>query len=104
MPAGKIDSEGESNEECARRELQEETGYIAGNIKHIISINTTPGFTNEVIHIYVAEDLTRGEQSPDEDEFINVELYTPGEISHLIKDGDINDAKSLIGLLMAGVK
>lgn len=93
-----------SIEECARRELQEETGYIAGNIKHIISINTTPGFTNEVIHIYVAEDLTRGEQSPDEDEFINVELYTPGEISRLIKNGEINDAKSLIGLLIAGIK
>ncbi len=103
LPAGKIDGR-ETPEACVRRELQEETGYIAGRIRKLAAIFTTPGFTDEVIHLYIAEDLTASEQCPDEDEFLEVEIYSPEEIKRLIAGGDIKDAKTLTGLFLAGLQ
>jgi len=102
VPAGKLDK-GEDPDDCARRELEEETGYVAQRIKRLSSIYTTPGFTDEVIHLYVAEQLTLTAQCPDEDEFLDVEVYTKEQIRMMINDGTINDGKSMLALLLAGV-
>jgi len=102
VPAGKLDK-GEHPDECARRELEEETGYLAHTIKKLSSIYTTPGFTDEVIHLYLAEHLTLAKQRPDEDEFLDVEVYTKEQIRAMINDGTINDAKSMLALLLAGI-
>jgi len=102
VPAGKLDK-GEHPDACARRELEEETGYVAHQIKRLSSIYTTPGFTDEVIHLYIAEQLTLAKQCPDEDEFLDVEVYTKEQIRIMMNDGTINDAKSMLALLLAGV-
>jgi len=102
VPAGKLDK-GEHPDDCARRELEEETGYVAHKIKRLSSIYTTPGFTDEVIHLYIAEQLTLAKQRPDEDEFLEVEVHTKEQIRVMINDGTINDAKSMLALLLAGI-
>jgi len=102
VPAGKLDT-GEHPDECARRELEEETGYVAHTIKKLSSIYTTPGFTDEVIHLYIADHLTLAKQCPDEDEFLDVEVYTKEQIRVMMNDGTINDAKSMLALVMAGI-
>lgn len=103
IPAGKLNAK-EDPQECALRELAEETGFSAKSIKKLASIYTTPGFTNEIIHIYFAEKMTRGVQQPDEDEFLNVEEYTPDQIKTMIKKSVICDAKSILGLALAGIE
>jgi len=100
IPAGKLDA-GEDPLVCARRELKEETGLTAGNIKHLISIHSTPGFCNEVLHLYVATDLKAGESCADEDEFISTEKYPISELLNMILNHEITDAKTIIGILMA---
>jgi ADP-ribose pyrophosphatase len=100
LPAGKLD-EGEEPVKCAVRELKEETGLIAGKIKHIISIHSTPGFSNEVLHLYLAEDLEESQSAADEDEFIDTEKYSVEELKSMIAKGIITDAKSIIGVLAA---
>lgn len=102
VPAGKLDK-GEDPDTCAFRELEEETGYVAKSIKRIASIYTTPGFTDEVIHLYIAENLTLSNPHPDEDEFLDVEIYSKEEIKTMIADGRINDAKSMLALLLAKI-
>jgi ADP-ribose pyrophosphatase len=102
VPAGKLDK-GEHPDDCVVRELKEETGYIANNIKKLTSIYTTPGFTDEVIHLYTADNLKLAKQCPDEDEFLDVEVYTKEEVKAMLADGTINDAKSMLALLLAGI-
>jgi len=102
VPAGKLDK-GEHPDDCARRELEEETGYVANTIKRLSSIYTTPGFTDEMIHLYIADNLTLAKQCLDEDEFLAVEIYTKEQIRIMINDGTINDAKSMLALLLAGI-
>lgn len=100
IPAGKLDK-GEDPEHCARRELEEETGYLAGNLKQLTAIYTTPGFCNEKITIYLATELTKTAQHLDDDEFLNREYCTLQEAQQMVVDGRIHDAKSIVGLLMA---
>ncbi|WP_371369419.1 ADP-ribose pyrophosphatase [Sporomusa rhizae] len=102
VPAGKLDP-GEKPEACALRELAEETGFVANKLQKLTSIFTTPGFSNEIIHLYVAEDLVKSDKQPDEDEFINTELYSPDQIRQMIAHGEICDAKSLVALCLAGI-
>lgn len=102
IPAGKLDS-GETPQQCVIRELAEETGYQAAEITHLSSIYTTPGFTNEVIHLYVARQLTATKQHLDEDEFLAVEAYTPAELKALLQSGELADAKTVLALFQAGV-
>lgn len=102
VPAGKLDK-GEEPDICALRELEEETGYVAKSIKKIASIYTTPGFTDEVIHLYIAENLTLFNPHPDEDEFLDVGIYSKEEIKTMIADGRISDAKSMLALLLAKI-
>lgn len=100
VPAGIIEP-GESWEECARRELEEETGFQAGTLVKLTTIHTTPGFTNEEIHLYAAFDLKEGTARTDEDEFLQVERMPLSRALELARSGEMTDAKSLVTILYA---
>lgn len=97
LPAGKLDP-GESPEECAKRELEEETGYKAKKLSYLGKIFTTPGFTTEVIHIFAAEDLEKTAQNTDPDEFIDVKEVSIEEALSLLKNAEIEDSKTICAL------
>lgn len=101
IPAGRPDQEGEDWELCARRELEEETGYAARRFIHLTEILTTPGFTDEKIHLYLAVDLSEGSISRDDDEFIEIVTFPLSEAISMVMSGRITDAKTICGLLMA---
>ncbi len=98
IPAGKLDA-GEDPKMCAIRELKEETGYEAENMEFLVDFYSSPGFTDEKIHIYFATGLKNGKAEPDENEYIDIEKYKIEELVQMIKDNDINDAKSIISIL-----
>jgi ADP-ribose pyrophosphatase len=98
IPAGRLDA-GEEPETCARRELLEEVGVTAGRIERLTTIWTTPGFTDERIHLFWATDLKMGAHSRESDEFIEVVPKPLSEVLTLIRDGSICDAKSVLGIL-----
>jgi ADP-ribose pyrophosphatase len=98
IPAGTLEP-GEDPEECARRELREETGASADHVEHLTTIYTTPGFTDERIHLYLATGLTAGEPNHEGDEFIKVKPLPITQILEMIRDGRIVDAKSIAALL-----
>ncbi|KXB87291.1 NUDIX domain-containing protein [Veillonella sp. DNF00869] len=100
IPAGKLDA-GEDPLVCAKRELEEETGIVASEWISLGTIATSPGFCNEVIHLYVAKGLSKGEIHWDEDEYVEVERYTFDELLQRIKEEKIKDSKSLSALLLA---
>lgn len=97
IPAGKLEKD-ENPADCAIRELQEETGFIASNITQIAKFYTSPGFANEIIYLYEAKDLIQGEASPDEDEFVEIYQFSLEEALDMVKDGRIIDAKTLIAI------
>ena len=99
IPAGKLDP-GEDPLECASRELLEETGMIAEKIAYLTTIAPSDGFTDELIHIYMATGLSFSKSSPDADEFINVDLVEVGELVDAVLDGRIEDAKTVVGALL----
>jgi ADP-ribose pyrophosphatase len=100
VPAGTL-QQGEAPEACAAREIQEEVGHKAGRFEHLASIYTTPGFTDEVIHLYIARDLTPVPQNLDHDEVLTVERVRFTEAIDMIRDGRLVDAKSICALLLA---
>ncbi|MEZ4332439.1 MAG: NUDIX hydrolase [Myxococcota bacterium] len=100
IPAGKLDP-GETPETCAIRELEEETGWRAGRLERLGSIWTSPGFTDEVIHLYAAFALTRTEQRLEEDELIELVPMPFTEALRQVEDGRIQDAKSGMAILLA---
>ncbi|WP_110945161.1 NUDIX hydrolase [Paenibacillus phocaensis] len=97
IPAGKLEP-GEDPAEAAVRELQEETGFRCGKLTHLHSFYTSPGFADEIIHLYLAEELTAGEMSLDEDEFLELQEATLEEALSLIADGRIADAKTILAV------
>ena len=101
VPAGKLDAVGEDPLHCARRELSEETGYTADQYEKLTTIATTVGFSNEYIHLYLAQNLSAGSQHTDEDEFVNVVEMSFSEALGLVKTGEIIDSKTIISLMMA---
>ena len=103
IPAGKLHP-GEDPKLCAARELQEEIGYRADSLELLTSVLTTPGFTDEVIHIYKGTGLTKGKQDLDHDEVIEIiELPLEKALGQII-DGTIRDAKTIVGLQTAYLK
>lgn len=97
LPAGKIDP-GELPEQTAARELEEEVGYRAGSLEKLAEFYTTPGFCNELLHLYLAKDLHPCHRAQDEEEELLIHCYSPDELDHLVHLGRIVDAKTLIGL------
>lgn len=100
LPAGKLDPD-EDPCRCAKRELQEETGYIANRIQKIGQMFTSPGYSNEVIHIYYSDDLTLGACNPDENEFVDVVEMEIKEVYDMIINGEICDGKTQAGFMLA---
>ena len=100
IPAGGI-NKGEESITAATRELEEETGYKAErkNVKKLISVYTAVAFCNEIIDIYVADKLIRTCQNLDDEESINVEIYTLDEIKRMIFDGTIKDSKTVSAMM-----
>jgi ADP-ribose pyrophosphatase len=101
VPAGRPHFLGEDWQVCAARELEEETGYIAGELRPLTSILTTPGFTNERIYLFLATDLRRGQTGLDPDEFMETVILRLSEALGLIGQGRIADAKTICTLLFA---
>ena len=100
VPAGKLDR-GEEPEHCALRETEEETGYRAATLEKLGSIFTTPGFTDEVIHLFVAYDLTPGKMQTENDEVLSVVRMSFADAVARVERGEITDAKSVSALLLA---
>jgi len=98
VPAGTLE-QGEDPDACAVRELIEETGYAAKTWRKLLSCYMAPGYSNEVIHIYVAEGLEQVGSSPEEDEFINVERISFDDALKMIEDNTIMDSKTITGVL-----
>jgi ADP-ribose pyrophosphatase len=100
IPAGKLDA-GEEPLVCAIRELREETGLVAEKVEHVLSMHSTPGFSNEVLHLYLATGLKEGPAEADEDEFISTERIPVAKLVEMVYTGEITDAKTIIGILTA---
>lgn len=100
LPAGGVE-EGEVSEETVQRELQEEIGYRAGNLRHLSSFWLAPGWCDEYMHTYLATDLTESKLVGDDDENIVVERVSLNRALELIGTGEIEDVKSIAGLLLA---
>lgn len=100
VPAGRLDPN-ETPDHCARRELREETGCEAERVEHLYTMYTTPGFTDEKIHIFMATGLIRGQDAREVDEFIEIETMALSRALRLIEQGEIQDAKTALAILYA---
>jgi ADP-ribose pyrophosphatase len=100
LPAGRLDP-GEDPASCARRELREETGCSAERVEFLYTMYTTPGFTDERIHLFMATGLTQGETGHESDEFLTLEPVLLSRALEMIRDGVIQDAKTALGILYA---
>jgi ADP-ribose pyrophosphatase len=96
LPAGKLD-EGESALQAARRELIEETGYRARKWTRLASFFVSPGYVQERMTIYLAEDLTEGKATPMDDERIEAQWFKRKQVAKMIESGEVEDAKTIIG-------
>jgi len=102
IPAGTL-KRGERPRTCALRELAEETGFKARKLKPVSSIFTTPGFTNEVIHIFKATGLSQVGARPDADEILETAVFSTVEIRRMVARGMITDSKTISGLALCGL-
>ena len=103
VPAGLPSGPDEAWEDCAHRELEEETGHRASKLTRLTRVLTTPGFTDEVIHLYVAEGLTEGRSRLDEDEFVEVLRLRFSRVLEMVRTGEITDCKSVATVLYAAM-
>ncbi len=101
IPAGKLDSKSEPHLEAASRELREETGYTAGKMIYLGEFYPTCAYSDEVIHMYLATQLTKGEQKLDDDEFVGVEKMPLDSLVDEIMKGNICDGKTQTAILKA---
>jgi ADP-ribose pyrophosphatase len=97
IPAGRLDP-GEAPDACARRELQEETGMEAGHLERLTTIYTTPGFTDERIHLYLARVAHEGAHAREADEFMELHRLRWSEVLRMVERGDICDGKTLCAI------
>jgi ADP-ribose pyrophosphatase len=98
VPAGRLDA-GESPEACAHRELEEEAGLRAGRLDRLTTIFTTPGFTDERIHLFLAQQLTEVAHRREADEFMELHRLPWSAVLELIRGGELVDGKTLTSLL-----
>ncbi len=104
IPAGKLEP-GEKPEVTAVRELEEETGYTCESLEKVISFYTSPGFANELVHLYVAKGLKKnGELSADEDEFLDLLHLSIDEMDEMLESQEIHDAKTAYALMYLKMK
>ena len=99
-PAGKLEY-GEDPRECAERELSEETGCTADEWTDLGAMCTSPGFSTEVLHLYLAQGLHQGESHPDEGEFLNVERIPLKELAERVMANELDDGKTIAVILKA---
>jgi ADP-ribose pyrophosphatase len=100
IPAGRLD-QGENPRDCAVRELKEETGCTAELMEHLLTMYTTPGFTDEKIHLFMATGLVAGETKHEADEFMDLHPMRLSRALEMVEAGGIQDAKTALGLLFA---
>jgi len=100
IPAGKLE-EGESREVCVERELMEETGYFPNELTYLTSFYTSPGFSNEILHLFIAKNLIKKSRDADFDEYLQAEKVPFEEAINKIRTGEIVDSKTITGLLLA---
>jgi len=100
IPAGRIEAP-ELPEDCARRELEEEVGVLAGRIVKLAEFYTTPGFCEEKLWVYLATELTETQQALEGDELVEIERVSFSRAIEMISDGEIEDAKTIIGIMLA---
>lgn len=99
IPAGGLNGSDEPTRDAAARELEEETGYRSDELERLITIRTTVAFCNEKIDIYTAKNLIKTKQHLDEDEFIHVEAFSIEELTQMIMEGKIEDAKTVAAIM-----
>jgi ADP-ribose pyrophosphatase len=106
IPAGKLDVPGEDPVACARRELEEETGHRAGTLEPMGVFYSSPGFTDEAYHLFLATDLERSGPAPDHDggDPISAEWLGLDEAVAAVRSGDIRDAKTALGIVLAKLR
>lgn len=100
IPAGVL-KKNEKAEVCAKRELEEETGFHAKKVKKVWEGYASPGYSDELIQFCIAEDMTRLKQNPDEDEFIEVDIVDIDACFDMLKAGKIRDNKTMVGITLA---
>ena len=98
IPAGRLDP-GETAATCAQRELEEEIGMTADVLARITTIYTTPGFTDEKIHLFIAHELRKGVHRREPDEFMEVQTRRWSEVMSMVRTGEIQDGKTIAALL-----
>lgn len=98
IPAGKLDKGAEDPLEAAKRELEEETGYRSDHLQHICSYYTSPGFADEIMHMYFTDQLEKSEMNLDDDEFLVCEAITLDQALAYIREGRISDAKTVMAV------
>ena len=100
IPAGKKDSPEENSESCARRELEEETGYISNDIRHLYAFYTCLGYSDEVIDLYVAYDCEKIDhpKSQDVDEYVETMILSHEKVKEMLENQDIKDGKTIMAL------
>ncbi|MCC8059490.1 MAG: NUDIX hydrolase [Clostridiales bacterium] len=99
IPAGKLDTPDEPKIECARRELEEETGFRCENLEYLMTLNTTVAFCDEAIDVFVARDLIPSHQHLDDDEVIYVEEWELADLQQLIYSGTMTDSKTVAAIM-----
>lgn len=103
IPAGKLEA-GEDPQECATRELVEEVGLRPKRLEHLASFYTTPGFSDELFHLYFTDDVTPEPGGADPGEIVTIERRPVGTVGELIGSGEVRDAKSLLGLAFLALR
>ena len=103
IPAGSLEKD-ENPEIGARRELEEEVGVLAGELKLLSAFYVSPGFVSEKMFVFLATDLTKTAQNLEDDELIEIEKFTFEQAFEMIRSNEIEDAKTIVGLILAGAK